>query len=379
MQINQLKLHHFRNHFETEVQWASHLNLITGPNGAGKTSLIDAIHYLCMSRSFVSSSDQYTVQFGEKEFSLDASFSGKIRSSFNLKCQYERGKGKSFEINGSKLDRLTDLIGMVPVVTLSPEDRSLTKEGPIFRRSFLDSFISQLSRDYLSALVAYKTILRQRNKLLEFAHLDKYILQSQLEPWNMQMAEKGAFIVHERLRVVEKFRCHLKDQYEKISGIPLVPDLSYKNFLKATIDDDIKDLKAAFLDLIQLNFEKELERKKTSVGPQRDDLQFTLNGQELRYFGSQGQHRLFGLALKMAQLFYYEHELEDLPIFIMDDVFGDIDPTKIELILQMLAKHEGQIFITAANPVLFDSLNQHLDAQKDQHFSVQLDGDVSQY
>lgn len=373
MQINSLKLNNFRNHTSTEIGWASHLNLITGPNGAGKTSLIDAIHYLCMSRSFVSSSDQYCVQFGKKSFDLEASFSGSIRSQFRLSCRFEKGKGKSFAVNGSKLDRLTDLIGIVPVVTLSPEDRNLTLEGPIYRRSFLDSFISQLSRNYLNTLVEYKNVIRQRNRLLEFSHLQKEVLHAQLEPWNIQMATKGAYILHERLKVVENFRKHLQDQYQKVASIPLVPDLSYKSFMSISIEQDLESIKNAFLEKIEAAFPKELERSKTILGPQRDDLLFKLNDQELRYFGSQGQHRLFGLALKMAQLFYYEQELEDLPIFLMDDVFGDIDPSKIEVVLQMLAQHKGQLFITAANPTLFHSLESKLDSQDDCHYHVDVE------
>jgi DNA replication and repair protein RecF len=151
MRITQLSLTNFRNHTKKRVTWAPRLNVITGPNGSGKTNLIDAIHYLCMTRSFVSSSDQYVVSEGEKFFMIEGDFEGEIRSSFKVGCSYSRGEGKRIFINNSPLNRLSDLIGMVPVVVLSPEDQKLTYDGPSERRRFIDGFISQISPAYLKA------------------------------------------------------------------------------------------------------------------------------------------------------------------------------------------------------------------------------------
>src|SRR5690625_2984136 len=170
MHITRLSIQHFRNHLEATADFAPHINIITGPNGAGKTSLIDAIHYLCMTRSFVSGSDRYVVTSGESYFMLQGHFRGEIRSEFKVGCSYSRGEGKQIFVNDSPLDRLSDLIGMVPVVVLSPEDRKLTYEGPSERRSFVDSFISQISSSYLSDLISYNRIRKQRNRLRSEEH-----------------------------------------------------------------------------------------------------------------------------------------------------------------------------------------------------------------
>jgi DNA replication and repair protein RecF len=375
MFVETLSLNNFRNHSSIELAFARHINLITGPNGAGKTSIIDAVHYLCMSRSFVSTSDQYCVKFGNKEFILKASFKGEIRSGFDLKCTYQKGQGKSFEVNGANLERITDLVGRVPVVVLSPEDKELTTAGPIVRRSFIDAFISQLSKPYLNLLIDYKKVIKQRNSLLQQAFNNKEGILSLLEPWNAQLADKGARIIYERLKVLAKFRSHLQKQYKKISSIPLVPDIGYKTALDVDVDSSLDEITQQFMDQLAKQYDKECERGVTLVGPQRDDLHFTLNNKDVRYYGSQGQHRLFAFALKVAQLFYYEDELEDLPIFLMDDVFGDIDKEKIGIILTMLSEHKGQLFITAANESLFNDF--HLNAEIDQHFFVGVDGSVS--
>ncbi|MDZ7689656.1 MAG: AAA family ATPase [Balneolaceae bacterium] len=159
-------MQNFRNHIDTEVEWTPHLNVIVGPNGAGKTNLIDAIHYLCMSRSFVASSDRYVVNQDSNFFMIKGHFEGNIRSSFDVGCSYSAGEGKKIFVNESPLDRLSDLIGMVPVVVLAPEDKKLTSEGPTERRSFIDSFISQISPNYLRDLMDFRKVRKQRNKLL---------------------------------------------------------------------------------------------------------------------------------------------------------------------------------------------------------------------
>ena len=203
MKIKSIQLKHFRNHVDTKAEFAPHLNLITGPNGAGKTNLIDAIHYLCMTRSFVASSDQYVAHHNEKYFMIHGQFEGEIRSSFKVSCSYSRGEGKKIFVNDSPLDRLSDLIGMVPVVVLSPEDQKLTSEGPSERRSFIDSLISQISPKYLRDLMKFRKVRKQRNRLLQEYQGTLSMLQVHLEPWNMQLAEVGSAIIHKRAEVLE--------------------------------------------------------------------------------------------------------------------------------------------------------------------------------
>ncbi|HKI47341.1 MAG TPA: DNA replication and repair protein RecF [Balneolales bacterium] len=350
MRILSIELSHFRNHTTVELDLARHLNVITGPNGVGKTSLIDAIHYLCMSRSFVANSDQYVLNRDASSFQIRGAFEGQIRANFTISCTYSRGEGKKIYVNDSPLERLSDLIGVVPVVVLSPDDKKLTSEGPNERRSFLDALISQISKSYLRDLIEYRKVLKQRNRLLS-DYDSRYLPDELLEPWNIQLVETGSHIIAMRAKILNDYRAFLQDAYHKMSGIDLVPDFEYKTFCDAS---DREHIRGQFTQALAEQAEKERELRYTVVGPHRDDLIFTLDGMELRKFGSQGQHRLFAVSLKLAQLFFFSEYLDDLPILLLDDVFGDLDPHKTEVLLDTLAKHEGQTFITAANPVPFD-------------------------
>lgn len=373
MQITKLKLQNFRNHIDTEVEWVPHLNVIIGPNGAGKTNLIDAIHYLCMSRSFVASSDRYVVNQDSTFFMIKGHFEGNIRSSFDVGCSYSGGEGKKIFVNESPLDRLSDLIGMVPVVVLAPEDKKLTSEGPSERRSFIDSFISQISPKYLRDLMDYRKVRKQRNKLLQEFRGSRQVLMAHLEPWNVQLIEHGSRIVAKRTEVLNQFQDYLAKEYELISGMEHRPSLEYQTFCEPS--ESAKEVRDRYEQALEQKLEHEMEREVTIVGPHRDEIVFYLNDFELRKFGSQGQHRLFALALKLAQLFYFSDELDDLPIFLLDDVFGDLDRQRTEVLLNALEDHAGQTFITSANPIPFDEYVT-FDGSKNRKYEVD-DGTVT--
>jgi len=355
MWVKRLKLKQFRNHADTDIIPAPHVNLITGPNGSGKTNLIDALHYICMSRSFIATSDQYVVMHGETFFMVEGDFKGNIRSDFSVGCSYSRGEGKKIFVNGSPLDKLSDLIGMIPVVVLSPEDHKLTSEGPVERRSFIDSFISQISNSYLRDLIDYRRIRKQRNKLLKDFRGPVSVLKSFLEPWDIQLVETGSRIVKKRSEVLLQFKNYLSLQYEKISGMDLKPDLEYDTFCKNF--SSIESIQEAYSKILEDTFDKEVEREQTITGPHRDEIVFYLGAMELRKFGSQGQHRLFAIALKLAQLFYFSDELDDLPIMLLDDVFGNLDQHKTDIMMETLFRHTGQIFITSASEKPFSDLS----------------------
>lgn len=367
MKISRLELLHFRNHKKTEVEWGSHLNIITGPNGAGKTSLIDAIHYLCMSRSFVSNTDLYVINSDETYFMIKGFFEGNIRKEFDVSCTYSRGDGKKIFVNDSPLDRLSDLIGMVPVVALSPDDKKLTLDGPAERRTFLDSFISQISNSYLRDLLSYRKIRRQRNALLQDFKGPTSVLKTYLEPWNDQLVSVGSKIVAKRFEVLENFKAYLAKDYAMISGMDLTTNLAYETFCEPSINPE--EVSKQYAEKLEAIMDKEIEREQTLLGPHRDEIIFYLDDFELRRFGSQGQHRLFALSLKLAQLHYYSDELDDLPILMLDDVFGDLDPKKTEALLKTLQEHQGQIFITSANPVPFEQYVD-FDGEKNRFYTV---------
>jgi len=380
MRIQEVELFHFRNHHHTKVTWAPHINVIIGPNGAGKTSVIDAIHYLCMSRSFVTTSDTHVVKQDTKSFLLKGRFQGQIRAEFELSLSYSRGEGKKIFVNEGPLEKLSDLIGMVPVVVLSPQDQELTKGGPVERRAFIDAFISQLSNGYLRDLLEYRQIRRQRNKLLQqYAEggsyrLDKDTMSSYLEPWNEQMIRVGSRIIWKRAQMVDQLQGVIGQIFKNISGLHLQTRLSYDALLSPNLElseqEHIKQIQAAYRQGLHDYFDRELERGQSLVGPHRDEIVFHLDEVELRRFGSQGQHRLFALALKLAQLAIYTQELEDAPLLMLDDVFGDLDADRVRKLLDHLTSHKGQTFITAAHPIAF---GEYVDFSSPDHLRLTIE------
>lgn len=376
MKIQSLRLRHYRNHVAQDVEWAPGFNLLIGPNGSGKTNLVDAIHVLCMSRSFVSAVDRVLPTRPGREFELSGRFESASRSPFTLSCTYSTGDGKRFFVNDSPLDRLPDLIGRVPVVVMSPEDRRLTAEGPQERRAFLDQLISQLSKGYLQDLIRYRRIRRQRNSLLLSAGARGDRLRAALEPWDLQLAQIGAWVVLQRHRVLARFESHLREHLDRLATQSLEPRFDYRTF--CDLDEVIGDgappadgndeailtrLRQRFLERLEEAFEREQERGQTLVGPHRDEIVFRLGDLELRKYGSQGQHRLFSMALKLAQYFYYRDELDDEPILLLDDVFGNLDPVRAADMLDLIRRTTGQVFITSATSALFEGMEHVLGPQ----------------
>jgi len=354
MKIRSLHVQNYRIYPETELEWGARINLLSGPNGAGKTNLIDAIHYLCMSRSFVTSSDSHAINMNASSFHLKGRFTGTIRPIVEIEVSYQKGEGKSISVNGVKLDRLSDLIGRVPVVVLSPDDRQLTFEGPEYRRNFLDAMISQVDAAYLHDLIDYRRVMRQRNRLLLSYGASPSQAAGELEPWNAQFVRLAARIIYRRNAVLQTFGKYLEQAYGLMAGMNHTPSFRYKTVVDNP--DEIDRLERKLEEELQARLVKDLERGVTTVGPHRDDITFLLDGLELRRFGSQGQHRLFALSLKLAELYFFSDMLDDLPIFLLDDVFGDLDSAKTAVLMRMLAEHPGQVCITAANASLLESL-----------------------
>ncbi len=300
-------------------------------------------------------------------------FEGNIRSSFDVSCSYSRGEGKKIFVNESPLDRLSDLIGMVPVVVLSPGDKKLTSEGPKQRRSFIDSFISQISPRYLQDLMDFRKVRKQRNKLLQEFRGRREVLEAYLEPWNVQLVEYGSRIVAKRTEVLDQFQDFLAREYEVISGMRHKPHLEYQTFCEPA--KKAEAIEERYTAKLEDEIDHEIERELTLVGPHRDEIVFYLDDFELRKYGSQGQHRLFALSLKLAQLLYFSEELDDLPLFLLDDVFGDLDAQRTEVLLNALIEHAGQTFVTAANPIPFNDYIP-FDGEKNRKFEV-TEGEVS--
>jgi DNA replication and repair protein RecF len=358
VRIQQIILHNFRAHENHTVEFSPGINIIHGPNGIGKTNILEAIHYLCLTKSFLTSTDQYALRQGTPFFQLDGHFSGIRRKDLSIRLVYAGREGKRALINGSRVEKLSTLVGQLPVVVFSPEDQTLTSGGPEERRRFLNNSISQASVIYLEEVMRYRRTLRQRNEILLRARKTREeISESLLSVYTESLVQAGSSVILARLNFIERFKGLLRDAYLQLRGIIEEPRLSYQPFRRSSERTDPTDIETLFREALGKTAVRERERGITLVGPHRDEVTFYLDGREVRQYASQGQHRTFGLALKLAQYEYLYQTTEEPPVMLLDDIFDNLDRDRISIFLNILREEgNGQCIISAARKEIFDGL-----------------------
>jgi len=373
MLLRSLRVRNFRAHEDTRVAFAPRINLIGGPNGAGKTNLLEAIHYLCLSKSFLAAQDSYALRGGAPFFELEGVFAGTQRPELVVRLVYVPGEGKRVLFNGAPLERLADLVGELPVVVLSPADQALTGGPPEERRRFLDNLLSQAYPAYLQDLLQYRRALRQRNELLaRWRRHPASVQPSLLESWQEELVVLGSRLIHRRLRFVQEFAAYLAEAHACLGLTAEIPRIEYVTVAPLDPEADPEAIAAAFRTRLQRLAPREREQGRTLAGPHRDELVLRLNGLEVRRYASQGQHRIMGLALKLAKFFYLRARRDETPLLLLDDVFDGLDRYRTQRILELL-KHGEQIeqsFVTSARLDLLQEL-QTLAAPENRLFWVE--------
>jgi len=358
MILRSLHLRSFRAHTETELALAPTVNLLYGPNGVGKTNVLEAIHYLCLTKSFTASRDRYAVRKEAPYFEVEGTFEGVRQKPMAVRLAYVPGEGKKMFVNGAELDRLADIVGVLPVVIFSPEDADLTAGGPSERRRFLNNILSQARPVYMDDLLKYRRARRQRNEVLKsYKKRPDPPPPELLAPWTEELVSIGSKVVHRRQQFLQTFHEYLTAAYEKIDAVAERPSIEYDTI--ADLDSDVTndDVEAAFRTALDDKKHSEHDRGTTLVGPQRDELIFRLDDLEVRRYGSQGQHRTFAMALKLAQYFYLDDRSDTTPLLLLDDAFAELDARRTEVFLDLLRSDAvGQSVITATSRTAFDAV-----------------------
>lgn len=349
MRLHSLRLLSFRAHAETTLAFGSKLNLLYGPNGAGKTNVLEAVHYLCLTKSFLASSDQHVVRRGAPHFEVEGTFEGERRATLRAKLVYVPGEGKRVFMNGVPLDRLADVIGELPVVVLSPADYALTAGGPDERRRFLDSTLSQAYPVYLDDLLKYRRALKQRNALLLQVRRGRQLPPGTLDAWDEELVTLGARIIERRQRFLIEFAAHLAEAYRLLDALGEEPTMAYVTVASLDEPAAAETIVEAFRGALAKVRRRESERGRTLAGPHLDEVVFRLGGFEVRPYASQGQHRTVGLALRLATFLFLKERLDETPLLLLDDVFGALDVQRVSVVLDLLQSDAvGQSLITAA-------------------------------
>lgn len=341
MILSYVNLKNFRRHKNLFLNFSEGVNYIVGGNGQGKTSILESIYFLCTTKGYNSKKEKDAVNFESREFEITGIFKDLTENKIRMLYSAEENRKYYFQ-NDKQVLRSADIIGSFPVVVLTPADHAITQGAPGDRRRFFDSVISQSSQLYLKTLLDYNKTLRQRASLLnQLKERRNKSLFEELEAWTDKLIKTGSQIINYRRSFIYDFTGFVKDSYKMIMGHSENPLIEY-SFLDNFENENIEDL---FAYLIAQKKEEEIKRGSSLVGPHRDDFIFKLDDLELKIFGSQGQHKTFQVALKFAQFFYLKENTGKNPIFLFDDVFGELDTERSSKISEYLGRI-GQSFIT---------------------------------
>ena len=367
-----LRLRSFRAHAETELELAPSVNLLYGPNGVGKTNVLEAVHYLCLTKSFTASRDRYAVRKEAPYFEVEGTVEEVRQKPMEVRIAYVPGEGKKMFVNGAELDRLADVVGVLPVVIFSPEDADLTAGGPSERRRFVNNILSQARPVYMDDLMKYRRARRQRNEVLKSYKKRPDPPPSELiDPWTEEVVGLGSQVIHRRRQFLTTFHGYLTAAYEKIDAVAERPSIEYDTIADLDPDGTVEEVEEKFRAELGRKQGQEWDRGTTLAGPQRDELIFRLDDLEVRRYGSQGQHRTFAMALKLAQYFYLNDRSDTTPLLLLDDAFAELDARRTEVFLELLRSDAvGQSVITATGRAVFDSA---LDFETDAHRALSVE------
>ena len=353
MKIHELHVQKFRNHTQTDVVFGGGINAILGENGEGKTNLLEAISYLCLTKSFFGSADGIVLQVGETRFEVSGELETDSGLQYHVAVAYDQADGdKRFFINKSPLERFSEVVGLFPVVVLSPESGAITTGGPVDRRRFLDFVISQASRVYLEDLLEYRRVLRQRNRVLFDGKVTRSDCSDLLEPWDEELIDRGARIIRRRGVFLKELHPIVHDSYGRIAGRSEEPAIRYRPSVAHEEGVSEENLRGLFRQELKRKSSEEKRLGLTLVGPHRDELELAINNLGLRSHASQGQHKTFLIALKMAEFLYLQNKRNERPILLLDDIFTELDNKRSERLLALTGS-VGQAFITATSDRVF--------------------------
>ena len=336
MFLKRLSLINYKNFDSRTFEFDSKINCFVGANGVGKTNALDAIYHLSFGKGYFNPVATQNIKHEEDFFVIDGEFE-KLDREEKIVCSLKTGLKKIIKRNGKAYERLSDHIGLIPLVIISPADRDLIIEGSDTRRKFIDGVISQSDKGYLQTLIKYNKILVQRNSLLKYFVANNTFDASTLSVYDEQLHNYGSEIFKKRLKFVEAFIPIFKEQYAAISAGKEKVTLSYDSKL---LDDDLSSLLAK-------NVEKDRILQYTGVGIHKDDLNFEIAGHPIKKFGSQGQQKSFLIALKFAQFHFIKKQAKTTPILLLDDIFDKLDENRVAQIVGMVDNENfGQIFIS---------------------------------
>ena len=332
MVIKSIELADYRNYGSLTMQFDKGTNILYGDNAQGKTNILEAIFVAATTKSHRGSKDREIVHFDKEEAHI-RTYLEKEGVETRVDMHLRKNKSKGIAIDGQKIKKAADLLGLCNVVFFSPEDLGIIKNGPSERRRFVDMELCQLDSFYLYNLNHYNKIINQRNKLLKDMYMNPDLKET-LNIWDMQLVSFGSKLIDRRRLFVEQLNEIIFEIHKKLSGgkeellIKYEPDIEIDEFEKK----------------LKFNQNRDIKSKMTSVGPHRDDFSFLVGDIDIRKYGSQGQQRTAALSLKLSEIELVKRIAKDTPVLLLDDVLSELDSNRQNYLLNSIG--EIQTIIT---------------------------------
>ncbi len=338
MILNRISIVNFKNIKAADLELSPKMNCFIGLNGAGKTNFLDAVYYLSFCHGVSGSPDSQLIKHDEDFFMLEGNYDSSDEVKDVISCAMKKGRKKHFKRNGKDYRKLSQHIGLIPLILISPSDISLVIGGGEERRKFMDVAISQYDHTYLSALMRYDKALQQRNALLRGEAEPDATLLDVLED---EMARQGNILFDKRDNFIERLIPVFQEIYQDISDCQEEISLKYVSHAR---EGDL-------LEILRSGRMRDRAVGHSLHGAHRDDLEMLIGGYPLKREGSQGQLKSFVLSLKLAQFDFLRQKSDGImPLLLLDDIFDKLDVCRVERIVRLVSgRHFGQIFITDTN------------------------------
>lgn len=334
MYIKSIQLNGYRNYKNETVYFDKGTNILYGDNAQGKTNVLEAIFLCATTKSHKSAKDKEIIGFDEDEAHITL-YLEKNMDEYKIDIQLRKDKSKIVAINGSKIRKATELLGLLNVVLFSPEDLSIIKNGPSERRKFIDIELCQLDAIYLYNLSKYNKILDQRNKLIKDSYYNNELIDT-LTIWDQQLVSYGKTIIEKRKSFISELNLIINEVHSKLTN--------GKENLVIEYEPDVTS--EEFEEKLSKNRTKDITYKQTSVGPQRDDFSFVVNGVDIRKYGSQGQQRTAALSLKLSEIEIVKKVTGHIPVLLLDDVLSELDSNRQNYLLSTIGNIQTIITCT---------------------------------
>lgn len=351
MKIKEININNLRNHSSTKIEFSNKINVIRGNNGMGKTTILEAISIASLSKTFLSTPDASLIKNGENSYQINLLAQSDVDVNYKVNIEYSKASRKKITSSIGENLNPKDIIGIIPIVVLSPDNKSLTYGAPSDRRQFLDTVLSQSSKLYINDSLKLKKILKLRNALLSQNLRDNTLNKDYFEILTEQFIKTSIDILIRRIKFIDEFLPIFRESYLYISNQNEIPNIIYEpDNIKLQNNEISKEYLENQYWAISKKLElSELKRGTTLFGPQRDDMIFTINNLKSKDAASQGQHKSLLIAIKLAEYNYLSNILNETPIILFDDIFSELDANRSNAVFSKIVEYQAQTIITMTN------------------------------